>query len=91
MKTQEIIDTAKKLVAGNKGILPMDESFPTWNKRFAKLGWSFSYGRAILQPALEKWRGMEANVTEAQKVPYYRAKCNYAVRSGEYNPGMEKT
>jgi fructose-bisphosphate aldolase class I len=38
MNTQEIIETAKALVAGDKGLLAMDESNPTCNKRFAKLG-----------------------------------------------------
>jgi fructose-bisphosphate aldolase class I len=37
MSTQEIIDTARSLVAGSKGLLAMDESNPTCNKRFAKL------------------------------------------------------
>ena len=36
--TQELIDTAEKLVADDKGLLAMDESNPTCNKRFAKLG-----------------------------------------------------
>jgi fructose-bisphosphate aldolase class I len=38
MRQQELIDTAKALVAGDKGLLAMDESTPTCNKRFAKLG-----------------------------------------------------
>ncbi|MFA6813453.1 MAG: class I fructose-bisphosphate aldolase [Bacteroidaceae bacterium] len=38
MKTKELISTAKAMVADNKGLLAMDESFPTCNKRFAKLG-----------------------------------------------------
>ena len=38
MNSQEIIDTARMLVAGEKGLLAMDESNPTCNKRFAKLG-----------------------------------------------------
>jgi len=38
MNTKDIIDTAKTLVAGDKGLLAMDESSPTCNKRFAKLG-----------------------------------------------------
>jgi fructose-bisphosphate aldolase class I len=38
MKTQELIDTARAMVAGDKGLLAMDESNPTCNKRFAKLG-----------------------------------------------------
>jgi fructose-bisphosphate aldolase class I len=38
MSLKQIIDTAKKLVANDKGLLAMDESNPTCNKRFAKLG-----------------------------------------------------
>lgn len=38
MNAQLLIDTAKKLVADDKGLLAMDESHPTCNKRFAKLG-----------------------------------------------------
>jgi fructose-bisphosphate aldolase, class I len=38
MKTQDLIDTARTLVAGGKGLLAMDESNPTCNKRFAELG-----------------------------------------------------
>lgn len=38
MNVQELIDTASALVADDKGLLAMDESTPTCNKRFAKLG-----------------------------------------------------
>ena len=38
MKTQDLIDTARTLLAADKGLLAMDESNPTCNKRFAKLG-----------------------------------------------------
>jgi fructose-bisphosphate aldolase class I len=38
MNEQELIDTAGALVAGDKGLLAMDESNPTCNKRFAALG-----------------------------------------------------
>jgi fructose-bisphosphate aldolase class I len=38
MNAQQLIDTARTLVAGDKGLLAMDESNPTCNKRFAKLG-----------------------------------------------------
>src|ERR1039457_5762824 len=37
MNTQELIDTARMLLAADKGLLAMDESNPTCNKRFAKL------------------------------------------------------
>jgi len=38
MNRPELIDTARKLVADDKGLLAMDESNPTCNKRFARLG-----------------------------------------------------
>jgi fructose-bisphosphate aldolase class I len=38
MNVQALTDTAKAIVAGDKGLLAMDESNPTCNKRFAKLG-----------------------------------------------------
>jgi fructose-bisphosphate aldolase class I len=38
MNAQGLMDTARMLVAGDKGLLAMDESNPTCNKRFAKLG-----------------------------------------------------
>jgi len=38
MRLQDIINTAKILVSSEKGLLAMDESNPTCNKRFAKLG-----------------------------------------------------
>jgi len=51
---------------------------------------SFSFGRAIQQPALGIWHGEEAHVPAAQKALYHRAKCNLAAREGEYSPNMEK-
>ena len=38
MNVPELIDTARRLVADDKGLLAMDESNPTCNKRFARLG-----------------------------------------------------
>ena len=38
MKTQELINTANAMMAGDKGLLAMDESNPTCNKRFAESG-----------------------------------------------------
>jgi fructose-bisphosphate aldolase class I len=38
MNTQKLIDTARAMVAGDKGLLAMDESTPTCDKRFAALG-----------------------------------------------------
>jgi hypothetical protein len=38
MNAQELIFTARELVVDDKGLLAMDESNPTCNKRFARLG-----------------------------------------------------
>jgi len=38
MNAQDLTNTARMLVAGDKGLLAMDESTPTCNKRFARLG-----------------------------------------------------
>ena len=57
------------------------------NVRFkSRAPWAlaFSFARAIQQPALEIWRGKEANVPAAQKALEHRAKCNRAARRGEY-------
>jgi fructose-bisphosphate aldolase class I len=62
------------------------------NIRFkSRLPWAlaFSFARAIQQPALEIWKGDEANIPAAQRALYHRAKCNSAARRGEYNEEME--
>jgi fructose-bisphosphate aldolase, class I len=51
---------------------------------------AFSFARAIQQPALEIWRGEEANRLAAQKALYRRACCNRAARRGEYTAAMER-
>ena len=47
-------------------------------------GLSFSFGRALQQPALGIWNGNKFNTIAAQKALYHRATCNRAARSGEY-------
>jgi fructose-bisphosphate aldolase class I len=63
------------------------------NLRFkSQLPWalSFSFARAIQQPALEIWRGEAANVKAAQQALLHRARCNRAARRGEYTAAMER-
>ena len=38
MNVQALVDTAMAFVAGDKGLLAMDESNPSCNERLAKLG-----------------------------------------------------
>jgi fructose-bisphosphate aldolase class I len=63
------------------------------NVRFkSQMPWAltFSFSRAIQQPALEIWQGKESNVKAAQQTLLHRAKCNRAARRGEYTAAMEK-
>jgi len=57
-----------------------------------QLPWAltFSYSRAIQQPALEIWNGDDANTIPAQKALAHRAACNRAARRGEYSAAMER-
>jgi fructose-bisphosphate aldolase class 1 len=57
-----------------------------------RLPWAlaFSFARAIRQPAMEIWRGKEAQVLSAQRALYHRARCNRAARCGEYSAAMEE-
>lgn len=64
------------------------------NIRFkSRIPWAltFSFGRAIQEPALEIWRGDETNVKAAQQALLHRARCNRAARRGEYNSTLEGT
>lgn len=50
---------------------------------------SFSFARALQDPALSTWRGEPGNVTAAQKAFSHRARCNSAARYGKYTMTME--
>lgn len=62
------------------------------NVRFkGRLPWAvtFSYSRALQQPALDIWRGQAANTQAAQQALLHRARCNRAAHRGEYTAAME--
>jgi fructose-bisphosphate aldolase, class I len=48
---------------------------------------TFSFSRAIQQPALDAWQGRKSNIDAAQKILHHRAKCNGMARKGEYTQG----
>jgi fructose-bisphosphate aldolase, class I len=50
---------------------------------------SFSYGRALQDPALEAWHGRDENLTSAQQALAHRARCNGAASRGIYTEEME--
>ena len=51
---------------------------------------SFSYGRALQQPALKAWRGLAANVPAAQAALAHRARMNSLAATGQYRADLEK-
>ena len=64
------------------------------NGRFrSRLPWAltFSFARAIQQPALETWKGRQENAAVAQQALYHRARCNSAARLGRYGTEMENS
>jgi fructose-bisphosphate aldolase class I len=50
---------------------------------------SFSYGRALQDPALKAWKGLAANAHETQKALLKRARLNGAAREGKYVATLE--
>jgi len=50
---------------------------------------SFSYGRALQEPALQAWRGNSANAQITQAALYQRARLNGIARYGKYTDTME--
>jgi fructose-bisphosphate aldolase class I len=56
-----------------------------------QLPWAltFSFGRALQQPATQIWHGDDRNVIAAQHALLHRARCSRAARRGEYSAAME--
>jgi fructose-bisphosphate aldolase class I len=50
---------------------------------------SFSYGRALQDPALEAWHGRDENLSAGRRALYHRASCNGAASVGKYTDAME--
>ena len=50
---------------------------------------TFSYGRALQDPALAAWAGSEANVASGQSALLQRSRLNSAATTGSYSPAME--
>lgn len=50
---------------------------------------SFSYGRALQEPALRAWKGDSDNAEKTQAALLKRARLNGAARNGAYTPDME--
>jgi fructose-bisphosphate aldolase, class I len=51
---------------------------------------TFSFARALQQPALELWRGNDGNTQAAQALLLHRARCSRAARRCEYTAAMDQ-
>lgn len=51
---------------------------------------TFSYSRALQNPALKTWRGQSSNATSAQKAFHHRAHMNGLAAQGKWKPELEK-
>ena len=64
---------------------------PATAPRWPTLPWplTFSFGRALQQPALSLWAGNDSNRVAAQRALQHRARCNAAAARGDWRPAME--
>ncbi len=79
-------------LSGGQPPQPASARLNAMHVRFAsKMPWTvtFSFSRAIQQPALDAWAGHSANVKKAQQILLHRARCNSAARRGQYNAEIE--
>jgi fructose-bisphosphate aldolase class I len=78
-------------LSGGQSAVSATEHLNAMNKR-GPHPWqvTFSYARALQDPAIKAWKGEAGNVAAAQKIFYHRAKMNSAARSGSYTKQMEE-
>jgi fructose-bisphosphate aldolase class I len=51
---------------------------------------TFSYSRALQNPALNAWKGQDANIGAAQRAFHHRAQMNGFAAQGKWKPELEK-
>jgi fructose-bisphosphate aldolase, class I len=79
-------------LSGGQGPEPATARLNEMNRRgTSPWGLSFSFGRALMDPALQAWKGDPANVEAAQAALRHRCALNGAARAGQYSPEMERT
>ena len=78
-------------LSGGQTAVQSTEHLNAMNAGGENLPWrlSFSYGRALQEPALKAWGGSADNVPTAQRQLALRARLNGAATLGRYDPGME--
>ncbi len=80
-------------LSGGQGHVESSAHLNAMNQRWAdRTPWNmtFSYARALQQPALDIWGPDNSKVAEAQKAFVFRAKMNSLASRGEYSEAHEK-
>lgn len=78
-QSSELASARLNAMHGRFGLPPVQAPWPL----------TFSFGRALQQPALEIWAGNEVNRVAAQQALLHRARCNAAALRGNYSARME--
>ncbi len=81
-------------LSGGQSCELASERLNAMNVRFkSHIPWAltFSFGRAIQQPALGIWQGEESNVGSAQSALFHRVFCDRAARRGENDNALEQS
>lgn len=81
-------------LSGGQGDVQATENLNAMNLvgKGMQLPWrlTFSYARALQNPAIKQWAGKPDQVDAARKLFLQRARCNSAASLGEYQASMEK-
>jgi fructose-bisphosphate aldolase class I len=79
-------------LSGGQGDEQATQNLSNMNRMFPDLPWplTFSYGRALQQPALKAWKGAAGNIAQAQALLAHRARMNGLAAMGQYNAELEK-
>jgi fructose-bisphosphate aldolase class I len=78
-------------LSGGQGPAEATANLNAMNALFPGAPWelSFSYARALQEPALQAWQGQRANADATQQALLHRARLNSAARAGRYSADME--
>lgn len=79
-------------LSGGQSTLAATAHLNAMNALYPSLPWplSFSYGRALQEPALKTWKGQAENVAAAQQALHHREKCNGLATMGKYSTELEQ-
>lgn len=78
-------------LSGGQGPIEATRHLNAMNAAHPELPWplSFSYGRALQEPALKLWKGKAGQVEAARTALLHREECNSLASLGKYDPSVE--